>query len=95
MRTYRLAPAAEVALTRQIDDLLDHDAAPAARSLERRLRIFIEQTLCTFPFVGTHIPARGIYETWVPGTKYVLWYTVTDEAVIIAMIWHTSQDRER
>jgi hypothetical protein len=24
----------------------------------------------------------------------VLWYTVTDEAVTIAMLWHTSQDRQ-
>jgi plasmid stabilization system protein ParE len=94
MRTYRFAPAAEAALERQIDYLLERGAGQAARKLERRLRSFIEQTLCRFPFVGTHIPTRGIYETWVPGTTYVRWYTVTDDAVTIAMIWHTAQDRE-
>jgi plasmid stabilization system protein ParE len=94
MRTYQFAPAAEAALARQFDYLLDHDAGPAARKLKQRLHSFIEKTLCRFPNVGTHIADRGIYETWVPGTKYVLWYTVTDEAVTIAMLWHTSQDRQ-
>jgi plasmid stabilization system protein ParE len=88
-----LRPGAEAALDRQIDYLLQRDAGEAARKLERRLRSFIEQTLCRFPFIGTHIQARGIFEIWVPGTKCLLWYSLTDDAVPIAMIWHTSQDR--
>ena len=94
MRSYRFAPAAEAALNRQIDYLLEKGAGQAARRIELRLRSFIGTTLCRFPFIGRHIPTRGVYETWVPGTKYVIWYTVTDDAVNIAMIWHASQDRD-
>lgn len=95
MRSYRFSPAAEAALEQHIDYLLDRDAGQAARKLERRLRSFIEHTLSRFPFIGTHIPARGIYETWVPGTNSVLWYTVTDETVTIYDLAHGAGSRAR
>jgi plasmid stabilization system protein ParE len=93
MRGYRFAPSAADALERQIDYLLERHANQAARGLERRVQTFIENTLCPFPETGTFIADRGVYESWIPGTKIVLWYTVTDTDVIIAMVWNTSQGR--
>jgi plasmid stabilization system protein ParE len=93
MRTYRFAPAAADALERQIDYLLDRHAKQAARRLEQRVQYFIENTLCRFPDTGTFIADRQVYESWIPSTKIVVWYTVTDTEVIIAMIWNTSQGR--
>ena len=95
MRAYRFTPTASAALDQQIDYLIDRGALQAARNLEQRLRTYIADTLCLFPFAGTFIPERQIYESWVPGTKLVLWYSISDDAVTIAMVWHAAQLRLR
>jgi plasmid stabilization system protein ParE len=94
MRRYRFAPSAAQALDRQIEYLISVHAPRAARLLEQRVRTYISHTLCRFPFAGTHIPERDIYESWIPGRRLVVWYKVYDSEIIIAMIWNTSQDRK-
>ena len=93
MRRTRFAPSAAQALDRQIDYLISVNALQAARALEKRVRTYISQTLCRFPFAGTHIVERDVYESWIPGTRMVVWYKVSDTEIVIAMIWHTSQGR--
>lgn len=95
MRRYRFASVAAEALDSQIDYLISRHALQAARALERRVHAYIRDTVCHFPFMGQHIPERDVYETWIPGTKFVVWYTVSDEEIILAMVWHASQDRYR
>ncbi len=94
MRSFRFSPAAVAALNSQIDYLISKHALQAARTLERRVREHIVNTLCHFPYAGTHIPDRDVFESWVPGTRIVVWYTVAEDHITIAMIWHTAQDRQ-
>jgi plasmid stabilization system protein ParE len=93
MRRSTFAPSASAALSRQIDHLISVHALQAARALESRVQTFISGTLCHFPFAGTHIPERDLYECWIPGTLMIVWYQVTDNEIMIAMFWHTAQNR--
>lgn len=95
MRRYRFAPTAANALDQQIEYLVLRGAPQAARTLHRRVHSYITGTMCRFPFLGRFVPGRDVYETWIPGTRLLLWYTVSDTEVTIAMVWHASQDRHR
>jgi plasmid stabilization system protein ParE len=86
---------AEADLANQLDYLIAHHAAPAARALESRLMSFIEVTLANHPRAGTFVTHRDLWECWVPGTRIVVWYRFTDFELQIVRIWHTSQDRQR
>ena len=48
-----------------------------------------------FPFIGRPLPHGGLRETVVAygKSRYVIRYLVTDEAVIIARIWHGRENR--
>jgi plasmid stabilization system protein ParE len=94
MRRYRFTPSAAQALDRQIDYLISVNALGAARAMARRVHAYISETLCRFPFSGSHLPKRDVYESWIPGTRMVMWYTVSDTELVIVMIWHTSQGRD-
>lgn len=94
MRRYSFAPSAAEALDRQINYLISIHALQAARALENRVRVYITGTLCRFPFVGAYIAERDVYESWIPGTRIVVWYKVFEGEIVIAMIWHTSQRRD-
>ena len=93
MRAYRFAREAEAAFEHQIDYLISQHALAAARAFERRVRSYLRDTVCLFPYAGTHIAERAIYESWIPGTRLIIWYTVTDQYENVAMIWHASQAR--
>ena len=84
---------ARIDLNRQLDYLIDKGAAGAARRLNSRLVSFIRRTVATFPETGTPLGHRGLRESWVPGTKIVVWYRISDGTLEIARFWHTSQDR--
>lgn len=58
MRRYRFAPVAAEALYAQVDYLISKNALQAARALEQRLRAFVGNTLCRFPFSGSYIAER-------------------------------------
>jgi plasmid stabilization system protein ParE len=89
-----VAPAARRDLERQLAYLIDHDAATAARRLERRLVTFIERTLVAYPRVGTFVGHRDVWEVWIPGTRLVLWYRFTIDELHIVRVWHSAQDRD-
>ncbi len=93
MRSYQFSHEAEKALENQIDYLISQHALAAARALERRVRSYLHDTICHFPYAGTYVVERGVYESWIPGTRLIIWYTVTDRDVMVAMIWHASQAR--
>ena len=89
-----IAPAARRDLERQLNYLIDHNAAAAARRLEQRLVTFIERTLAAYPRVGTFVGHRNVWEVWMPGTRLVLWYRFTRGELQIVRVWHSAQDRD-
>ena len=90
-----IAPRAGRDLERQLQYLIDQNALSAARQLERRLVTYIEHTLAAYPRTGTFIGHRGLWETWVPETRLVIWYRFTENELQIVRVWHSSQDRDR
>jgi plasmid stabilization system protein ParE len=78
----------------QIDYLISQHAPAAAARARTRIFTFIADFLARHPRAGCHIPEKGIYEIWIPRTKYVLFYRVeTGNTLRVLALFHTSQDR--
>jgi plasmid stabilization system protein ParE len=78
----------------QIAYLVSRDAHAAAVRARRRIESFITDFLIHHPRAGKHIPDKGIYEFWIPRTRYVLMYRIEPKNVLrILALYHTSQDR--
>ena len=78
MRHWVLDRQAEADLQSQLDYLIERGAVEAAERLAR---------------TGIFLDYRGLWETWIPRTRLVLWYRFTDIELQVPRIWHTSQDR--
>ena len=81
-------------LNRQIDFLIERNAFAAAEDLSTGVSQFLEQVLLSYPKTGRFIAERGIWETWIPRTKLVLWYVFDERELVVIDVWHTSQDRQ-
>ena len=81
-------------LENQIDYLIEHHAPQAARQLEQRVSGFVNSTLAYFPNNGRELIEQNMFETWIPGTRLVIWYRFTASDLEIINVWHTSQNRE-
>ncbi len=90
-----LDPRAADELASQIDYLIENDALHAAGRLKSRCDAFFESFLARHPRTGKHIAERDIWETWIPGTRLVVWYQFTRNELQIIRIWHATQDRDR
>jgi plasmid stabilization system protein ParE len=88
-----LSPRAQRDLDGQIQYLIDQDAARPARAIKTRVTGFLRSTLAKHPRIGRPVEHRDLYETWIPGTRIVIWYRITPTAIEIARFWHTAQDR--
>lgn len=88
-------PVAAEELERQLDYLVDRSAVAAAARLEARFSSFLEQFLSAHPRSGKFVAEAGIWETWVPGTRLVIWYRFTSDELQVLRIWHSAQDRAR
>jgi plasmid stabilization system protein ParE len=95
MRQVRFTREAEETFTSQITYLIDQGAVEPARALKMRVEGFLANTLAVHPRNGSLIKLRSMWETWIPGTRLVIWYTFTDEELVIITFWHTSQNREQ
>lgn len=91
----RFDPRAAVELEAQIGYLVEQGALSAAARLKMRCDDFFENFLTRHPRTGKLIAERGIWETWIPGTRLVIWYRLTPDELQIVRIWHASQDRSR
>jgi plasmid stabilization system protein ParE len=60
----------------QIAYLVSRDAHAAAVRARRRIESFITNFLVHHPRAGKHIANKGIYEFWIPRTRYVLMYRI-------------------
>jgi plasmid stabilization system protein ParE len=86
---------AENDLANQLDYIVAQGAAHAARRLEQRLLSYIENTVAHYPRSAAFVAHRGLWETWVPNTRLIIWYRFTADELQIVRVWHTSQDREQ
>jgi plasmid stabilization system protein ParE len=78
----------------QITYLVSQHASGAAHRARARIMSFITDFLCRHPKAGTPVPEKGIFEAWIPRTKYVLLYRIEPGDVLrILALYHTSQDR--
>jgi len=41
----------------------------------------------------TIYPDPGVWESWVPRTRLVVWYTFDDAGLVVIAVWHASQNR--
>lgn len=93
MRSDRFAAQARQDLFDQIDYLIAQGAADAAAHLLARIESYVRSFLCVYPAAGRSIGHRGLWETWVPRTRLVVWYRFDDDNVEIVRVWHTARDR--
>ena len=94
MGRYSFSLEARIAFDDQIDYLISRHALAAATALNARVHAFIRDTLCHHPGIGRHLTERGLWETWIPRTRIVVWYTFTEDELVIIALWHTAQDRK-
>ena len=86
-------PVAADDLAQQLDYLIATNSVLAASRLATRLSAFLENFLATHPRTGKFIPEPGIWETWIPGTKLIIWYRFSDDQLDVIRIWHTARNR--
>jgi plasmid stabilization system protein ParE len=88
-------PRAAEELASQIEYLIQQNALLAAARLKTRCDAFFASFLALHPRTGKHIADKDIWETWIPGTRLIVWYRFTSDALQIIRIWHSAQDREQ
>ena len=88
-----LSPEAVERLEAQIAFLRDAEAFDAAERLRIRVMAFLSNHLANFPRTGRWLGNRDLWEMWVPRTRLVLWYRIEHERIVVATVWHASQDR--
>lgn len=94
MRRWVLDRQAEADLQAQFHYLIEHGAVDAAERLSARIKAFLGDYLTAYPATGIFLDHRGLWETWVPRTRLVVWYRFTDTEVQVARFWHAAQDRQ-
>lgn len=95
MRSLRFTPEAQARLAAQLDYLIERGAIGPAQQLKSRVHSFLNNTLLPYPATGRFLHARDLWESWIPGTRLVLWYVFDDAELVIITFWHTAQDRQR
>jgi plasmid stabilization system protein ParE len=93
--TVILSPEAVERLEAQVAFLRDMEAFDAAEWLRSRIMNFLSNYLARYPRSGRPLGHDDLREIWVPGTRLVLWYRIEEDCVLIATVWHTSQDRRQ
>lgn len=88
-----LSPEAARRLEAQIAFLRDSGAVDTADRLRARVMDFLSNHLARFPRTGHQLENRDLWEIWIPRTRLVLWYRIEHERIVIATVWHTSQNR--
>lgn len=82
-------------LESQLQYLRDEFAPEASERLRLRVLSFVDQHLSKFPRTGRRIDERDIWEMWIPKTRLVVWYYISDDELVVISVWHTAQDRSQ
>ncbi len=77
----------------QIAYLVDAGSPRAADRLRERVTSFLSNHLAHFPRTGRRLERGDLWETWIPRTRLVVWYRIEQDRVLVATVWHASQDR--
>lgn len=93
MRQVRFTPEAARTLAEQLDYLIGRGALLPAQALKARVEGFVSTTLANYPRNGRYVPQRDLWETWIPRTRLIVWYTFNDDTLVLLAFWHTSQNR--
>lgn len=86
-------PRAADDLLAQLTYLVSKDAPTAARQLDARVTSFLETFLVRHPRAGKYVAKARLWETWIPGTRLILWYRFTDSELQVVRVWHAAQNR--
>jgi plasmid stabilization system protein ParE len=78
-----------------LDYLIAQGATAAALSLRLRVEEFLADTIAVFPRSSHYIEERDVFETWIPRTNLIVWYTFTEATIDVVTFWHAAQDRRR
>lgn len=70
-------PQAADDLLAQLTYLVSNNAVGTARQLDARVTAFLENFLTHHPRTGKFIASAQLWETWVPGTRLIVWYRFT------------------
>lgn len=87
------SPTARRQIRSQLAYLIAQGAIAAATRARRRVLGHIRTFLAVYPKTGKFIEEKGVYEAWIPHTRYVVFYRVTGDTLRILALFHTSQDR--
>ncbi len=66
-------------------------ARDAARTI-RRLRSYIRLTVAQYPKTSRYHPSIDAYESWVPGTPFVIYYQTEPTIITVVAVFHHSRD---
>jgi plasmid stabilization system protein ParE len=80
-------------LEMQVRYLQAAGAPGAAERLSQRIMFFLEKHLARFPRTGRWLRDADLWEVWIPGTRLVVWYRLSNDVVVVVTVWHASQDR--
>ncbi len=81
-------------LKAQLDYLISRGAGKAARAAHRRINNHLRRFLAVYPKTGKFLPGKGVYEAWIPNTRYVVFYRLADDTLRVLALYHTAQDRD-
>jgi plasmid stabilization system protein ParE len=61
----------------------------------KRLRSFVRQTVGHFPRTSRYHTDIDIFETWVPGTPFIVYYRLenADKLIRVVAVFHHGKDR--
>lgn len=86
---------AEIHMAGQLAYGIEQYGKPVATRTITRLRGFVRDTVTIFPRAASYLPDLDLYETWVPGTPFVVFYRYSEEqqAIIVLAVFHHRQNR--
>jgi plasmid stabilization system protein ParE len=90
-----LSARVEADMAGQLQYGIDRFGRIVAERTFARVDTFLFQFLPAHPYAGKYLDDRGIYETWIAKTPFVIFYRVnteTDTITVLALIHH-AQDR--
>jgi plasmid stabilization system protein ParE len=90
-----LSARVEADIARQLEYGVGRFGKVVAERTFRRVEAFIFESLAANPYTGTYIQERGIYESWIVKTPFVIFYRVNAEAetITVLALFHHAQDR--
>ena len=90
-----LSARVEADMAGQLQYGLDRFGRIVAERTFARVDTFLFRFLPAYPYAGKHLDDRGIYETWIAKTPFIIFYRVNTEtdSITVLALFHHAQDR--